>query len=161
MPRTDNEVRVTLSVLDRLIDYEPEKSRESLMSRSKSLRHLKQCVRRDVEWLLNTRQANIYLPADLKEVNNSIAGYGLPDFSSSTIKNPADLNRLRRAIETALSVFEPRLEGVRLTISPVQQGERILHFRIDARLIVEPAPEPVSFDSVMRLGSGECVVKEI
>ena len=160
MPRTDNEVRVTPSVLDRLLDYEPDKSRESAGSRSRNLRQLKQCVRRDIEWLLNTRQSNIYLPLDLKETNSSIAGYGLPDFSSTSIRNPAELNRLRQAIETAVDVFEPRLQDVRITIEPIPDGERVIHFRIDARLRVEPSPEPVTFDSVMRLGSGECVVKE-
>ncbi len=34
MPRTDNEVRITPSVFDRLIDYEPELSREPIASRS-------------------------------------------------------------------------------------------------------------------------------
>ena len=160
MPRTDNEVRVTPSVLDRLLDYEPDKSRESAVSRSRNLRQLKQCVRRDIEWLLNTRQSNIYLPPDLKETNSSIAGYGLPDFSSTSIRNPVELNRLRRAIEAAVDVFEPRLQDVRITIEPFTDGERVIHFRIDARLRVEPSPEPVTFDSVMRLGSGECVVKE-
>ena len=160
MPRTDNEVRVTPSVLDRLLDYEVDKSRESAGSRSRNLRELKECVRRDIEWLLNTRQSNIFLPSDLKETNSSIAGYGLPDFSSTSIRNPAELTRVRQAIETAVDRFEPRLQDVRITIEPIPDGERVIHFRIDARLRVEPSPEPVVFDSVMRLGSGECVVKE-
>jgi type VI secretion system protein ImpF len=160
MPRTDNEVRVTPSVLDRLLDYEVGKSRESAGSRSRNLRELKECVRRDIEWLLNTRQSNIFLPADLKETNSSIAGYGLPDFSSTSIRNPAELIRVRQAIETAVDRFEPRLQDVRITIDAIPEGERVIHFRIDARLRVEPSPEPVVFDSVMRLGSGECVVKE-
>jgi type VI secretion system protein ImpF len=160
MRRADNEVRVTPSVLDRLLDDELDKSRESAGSRSRNLRQLKQCVRRDIEWLLNTRQSNLYLPSDLKETVASIAGYGLPDFSSVSVRSPAELNRLRQAIETAVEVFEPRLQDVRITIAPIPEGERVIHFRIDARLRVEPSPEPVVFDSVMRLGSGECVVKE-
>ena len=160
MPRGDNETRVTPSVLDRLLDDEVDKSRESAGSRSRNLRQLKQCVRRDIEWLLNTRQSNIYLPSDLKETCSSIAGYGLPDFSSTSVRNPAELNRVRQAIETAVDIFEPRLQDVRITIEPITEGERVIHFRIDARLRVEPSPEPVAFDSVMRLGSGECVVKE-
>lgn len=160
MPRTDNEVRITPSVLDRLLDYEPEKSRESLQSRAKSLRDLKQCVKRDLEWLLNTRQSNTELPPDLKEVNSSVAAYGLPDFTAVGVKSTADQNRLRRAIEGALNTFEPRLEDVRVTVEPIQQGERVIHFRIDARLKVEPAPEPITFDTIMRPGSGECVVRE-
>jgi type VI secretion system protein ImpF len=96
----------------------------------------------------------------LKETNSSIAGYGLPDFSSTSVRNPAELTLVRQAIETAVDRFEPRLQDVRITIDPIAEGERVIHFRIDARLRVEPSPEPVVFDSVMRLGSGQCVVKE-
>ena len=32
-------------------------------------------------------------------------------------------------------------------------------FRIDARLKVDPAPEPVSFDTLLQIGSGEFRVK--
>ena len=160
MPRGDNEVKVTPSVLDRLLDDDVERSKEAQASRSRSLRQLKQCVRRDIEWLLNTRQSNIYLPPDLKEAVCSIVAYGLPDFSSAGVRSPAELNRLRQAIENAVDVFEPRLQDVRVTIDPVPEGERVIRFRIDARLRVEPSPEPIAFDSVMRLGSGTCVVKE-
>ena len=41
MSRFDNEIRVRPSVLDRLIDYEPEYSREAPASRVKNLRILK------------------------------------------------------------------------------------------------------------------------
>ena len=160
MPRTDNDVRITASVLDRLIDYEPDNSGEPVSSRAKSLRELKQCVKRDLEWLLNTRQSNTQLPPELKEVNSSLAAYGLPDFTAVSVKSAADQNRLRRAIETAIDTFEPRLEDVRVTIEPISEGERVIHFRIDARLKVEPAPEPITFDTIMQPGSGVCVVKE-
>ena len=51
MPRIDNEIRVSQSVLDRLIDYEPRQSQEAPKSRLVILRELKQAVRRDLEWL--------------------------------------------------------------------------------------------------------------
>src|SRR6266542_5705646 len=87
MARTDNEVRVTTSVLDRLLDYEPEITREPIASHSKSLRQLKQSVKRDLEWLLNTRQVAGGLPPGLKEINRSVAAYGLPDFTVISIRN--------------------------------------------------------------------------
>jgi hypothetical protein len=40
MSRIDNEIRITPSVLDRLLDFEPDVSREAPKSRSKSLRDL-------------------------------------------------------------------------------------------------------------------------
>lgn len=158
MPRTDNEVRITLSVLDRLIDYEPELSREAPASRSKNLRQLKQSLRRDLELLLNTRQTQ-ELPPDLKELNNSVAAYGLPDYSSANVKSPSDQNRMRRTLESLISTFEPRLSDVNVTLEPARENERALHFRIDAHLMVDPAPEPVTFDTVLQLINGEYKVQ--
>jgi len=159
MSRFDNHIRITPSVLDRLIDYEPELSREPLASRSKSLRQLKDAVKRDLEQLLNTRQSGDWLPPDLKELNNSLAAYGLPDFTSFSVKSPSEQDRLRLALETALTTFEPRLEDINVTILQMGDLQRSLHFRIDARLRVEPAPEPVTFDAMLQLGSGEYLVK--
>jgi type VI secretion system protein ImpF len=160
MHRFENEIRITPSVLDRLIDYEPEVSREPLASRSKSLRQLKDSVKRDLEQLLNTRQSSDWLPPDLKELEQSLAAYGLPDFTSVSIKSPAEQVRLRRAIESAISTFEPRLEDINITILPLGDLERSLRFRIDARLKIEPAPEPVTFDAMLQLSSGQYLVKE-
>jgi type VI secretion system protein ImpF len=148
------------SVLDRLIDYEPEISREPVASRSKSLRQLKQAVKRDLEWLLNTRQVVGGVPPDLEELNHSLAAYGLADFTTLNIKTHADQNRMRRAIEAAISTFEPRLQDVVVTLMPVERGNTTVHFRVDARLRVEPAPEPVTFDTSLQVQTGEYVVKE-
>ncbi len=52
MSRTNSEIRVTPSVLDRLIDLDPLESREAAKSRSAGLQELKASVRRDLEWLL-------------------------------------------------------------------------------------------------------------
>lgn len=159
MSRTDNDVRITPSVLDRLIDYEPEMSREAVGSRAKSLRQMKLSVRRDLEWLLNTRRIADDMLPDLKEVANSLLVYGLPDFTAVNTKNPADQNRLRRALESAVRTFEPRLVDVSVTMVTMRDLERVLRFRIDARLRIDPVPEPVSFDTLLQLGSGQYLVQ--
>jgi len=158
--RTDNEVRITPSVLDRLLDYEPELSREPPASRAKSLRQLKQSVKRDLEWLLNTRRYAEELSPELKELNESMAVYGLPDFTAASVKSPSDQKMMRRSLENAIRVFEPRLEDLIVTLEPMDGIERVMRFRIDARLKVEPAPEPVTFDTVLQLGSGQIIVQE-
>jgi type VI secretion system protein ImpF len=159
MARTDNEVRVTPSVLDRLLDYEPELSREPLASRAKSLRIFKQAVRRDLEWLLNTRQIAGGLPPDLKETNDSLAAYGLPDFTALSIESDVDLKQIKREVEETIRRFEQRLENVVVSFEAGRPAERGLHFRIDARLKVDPAPEPITFDTVLQLGSGQYMVR--
>jgi len=158
MSRFDNEIRVRPSVLDRLIDYEPEYSREAASSRVKNLRILKQSVRRDIEWLLNTR-ATVGIPPELKEVQSSLLAFGLPDVATFSGRNVGDRVRLRRAVEHAIETFEPRLEGVVVTVEPEPGPALSMKFRIDGRLKVDPAPEPVSFDTLLQVGSGEFRVK--
>jgi type VI secretion system protein ImpF len=160
MSRTFYESRINPSVLDRLIDEDPGASSDPEDSRPASLRLLKQSVIRDLEWLLNTRRVVDGVPADLKEVNNSLAVYGLPDFTTCSTKNPDDLKRMRQAIEDAICTFELRLENVVVTVEPVNETERAMHFRVDASLKVEPVPVPVTFDTALQLGSGWYVVQD-
>ncbi len=158
MSRTDHEIRITPSVLDRLLDFEPRESREAPKSHAKSLADLKQSVKRDLEWLLNTRHNGVEIPETLEEVNQSLAIYGLPDLTSLSARNPNEQNRLAKALETALRVFEPRFINVKVSLEPIDNTDRQLRFHIEAHLDIEPAPEPISFDTVLSVGSGEFAV---
>ncbi|MGI9034798.1 MAG: type VI secretion system baseplate subunit TssE [Pyrinomonadaceae bacterium] len=160
MARTDNEIRITPSVLDRLLDFEPNLSTEAPKSRSKSLRELKMSVRRDLEWLLNTRRFIEEIPENLEEINKSVAVYGLPDFTGASAKSSTEQKRLVKQIETAIKIFEPRFLDLKVTLEPSSNLERALRFRIDARLDLEPTPEPISFDTVFQYGSSEFSVTE-
>ncbi len=160
MPYLEDQVRITLSVLDRLIDREPELRQEAPASRASGLRQMKQAVCRDLEWLLNTRRFADEIPPGCKELQTSVAAYGLPDFTHIGVRSPADKSRLRRAIESVIVTFEPRLENVSVSLEPSEDASRLLKFRIDARLKVDPAPEPVTFDTTMQIGRGEYTLKE-
>ena len=92
-------------------------------------------------------------------MRRSLVTYGLPDFSSLSALSMDDRNRIRRALEQAIATFEPRLERVRVTLEPPREQDRTLRFRIEALLRVEPAPEPVTFDAVLRLNTQEYVVQ--
>ncbi len=160
MRRTDNEIKVTPSLLDRLIDYEPKESRESPKSRSANLRELKLSVRRDLEFLLNSRSFPDEIPESLEELNKSVAIYGLPDFTRSNVKNPSEQIKLTEQLESAIRIFEPRLMDLQISLDPVNDIERSLRFRILAQLKVDPVPEPIAFDTILQMGSGEFEVKE-
>lgn len=160
MARTDNEIRITPSVLDRLLDFEPDASSEAPKSRSKSLSDLKISVRRDLEWLLNTRRFIGEVDENLEETQKSVVVYGLPDFTSASAKSSTEQKKLVKQIETALKYFEPRFLDLKVTLEPLSAYERALKFRIDARLDIDPVPEPISFDTVFQLGSSEITVKE-
>jgi len=162
MSRLDPNSRttVTLSILDRLKDELPPPTR------AEALRRLKRSVGEDLETLLNTRQS-AEIPEDLKELNNSVAAYGMPDFSTLNAKSAAERFHLINVIEGLIARFEPRLREVAVSLEPAGDDElakaletdRALRFRIDAHLIVDPSPEPVVFDTTLRLNSGDYKVR--
>ena len=154
MSRFDNEVRVSWSVLDRLLDFDPNLSQDAPKSQSASLVELKQAVRRDLEWLLNTRCHLNNEDGGLEEAPKSVAFYGLPDFTSVSAKSSGERDRMIRSIEAALAVFEPRFSGIKVSLEPISNIDRTLKFKIEATLEIEPTPEPVVFDTVLQLGSG-------
>jgi len=158
MSRLDNEIRVSWSVLDRLIDNDPNESQDPPKSQSASLTELKQAVRRDLEWLLNTRCHMENIDGALEESPRSVAFYGLPDFTSVSAKSSSERDRMISSIETALKYFEPRFSGLKISLEPISNVDRTLKFRIEAVLEVDPTPEAVVFDTVLQLGSGNFAV---
>lgn len=161
MARNEPDVLVTPSVLDRLIDLDPSRSQDGPKSRATSVRELKASVRRDIEWLLNTR---CYLEDDEtvpEETKRSVAFYGLPDFTGLSAKNHHEQKRLSKSLETALKYFEPRFLDLKVSLEPINNVDRQIKFRIEARLDIEPAPEPIAFDTVLQIGSGEFAIREL
>ena len=154
-------VIITQSVLDRLIDRESQVQVEASLSRAQSLRALKASLRRDLEWLLNTRRTPVEAGSDLADLSRSMYNYGFPDFSNFSFANPKDRMRLLRALEETIELFEPRLMSVRVV--PVEaetvDTTRMMRFQIEALLRIDPAPEQITFDTVLSLTSGEYQVK--
>jgi len=148
------------SVLDRLLDDHPDEHREAQSTRDDALRRLTLAVRRDLEWLLGTRLT--WVDEDLLATElaaRSVVTYGLQDFSHENLGNTDAQQRLRRAIEQAIAVFEPRLTRVVVTSEAPDPNRRALRFRIDAILDVSPVRAPVSFDTLMEL-NGQTKVSE-
>jgi type VI secretion system protein ImpF len=70
-----------------------------------------------------------------------------------------DQNDLVREMESVITVFEPRLKRVKVRMEPLGDNSRDLRFVIDGLLNVDPAPEPVRFDTVLEIGSGQYEVR--
>lgn len=154
MARSTIETLVTQSVLDRLTAVEDWPA-----TRSQSLRFFKETLKRDLEWLLNTRQPPLPELADYPLARASVINYGLPDITALGLASASDHRRLRIAIETCLSNFEPRLTDVRVTLQGTDTTDRRLRFHIEGNMKLDPAPEEISFDTVLELSSGEYKVK--
>lgn len=150
---------VTPSVLDRLIDDDPRRSVDAPVTRAQSLRQFKQALKRDLEWLLNSRKTPEPAPDGLPGVSRSIFNYGLDDVSSMVVTSGADQNRLLSLLKAAVETYEPRVQCARISMEPPSGLSRILRFRIEGLVRVDPAPEHVEFDTVLELASGEYEVK--
>lgn len=150
---------VTLSVLDRLIDRDPKHSAEAAPTRAQSLRELKAALKRDLEWLLNTRRTIEPAPDSARETVRSVYHYGFEDLSSKSVLSSRDQGDLVREMESVLAMFEPRLKRAKVRMEPVKGNYRDLKFVIEGLLCMDPAPEPVRFDTVLELNKGAYEVK--
>ena len=146
------------SILDRLIDEEPEISREPAQYRTSTIGQVKAAVTRDLENLLNTRRNIQVPPTAFEELNNSLFVYGVRDYTAQNPRSPAAKQQLRLDIEQTLRRFEPRLRNVTVQMESATASERNLRFRISAVLVADPVTEPVTFDTVFDANRGEYMI---
>jgi type VI secretion system protein ImpF len=160
MAKSDSDLTVTPSLVDRLIDRDPRASTDPHTTRAQSVRALKAALRRDLEWLLNTRRNPDAAAESLAELSNSLFNYGLPDFSSLSLNSPRDRGRLLVELEKTVAIFEPRLQQVRVSLVDAPgHSSRVVHFQIEGMLQMDPSPEQVSFDTTLQLSSGEYQIR--
>jgi type VI secretion system protein ImpF len=153
----DNQGNIRASLLDRLIDQEPEVSFEPVQYRLLDMRQIKAFVIRDLETLLNTRRIIYPPPAEFIELGKSVLVYGLRDFTSQSTRSTVLRKALRQDIERTIARFEPRLKNVKIQLDTDQSGNS-LRFRINALLVIEPETEPVQFDTVFDINRSEYVI---
>jgi type VI secretion system protein ImpF len=148
------------SMLDRLLDDEPDKEREAARTNAQALRDIKASVRRDLENLLNTRVRCLSWPPSLEQLPLSLVNYGLPDFTNTYANAVADPDTFIQVVKFAIEQFEPRLRDVRVERVQGDVGtERALRFKIDATLYVEPVEDKVFYNSSLEPVSGNFEVK--
>src|SRR6266480_99616 len=156
---SDKSKIATLSVLDRLIDQEPKRRSESMPTPAKSVRAVKEALRRDLEFLMNTRCVGDDPPESLKELRRSVFVYGLSDTTSMNLFATADQRLLLREIEACIALFEPRLARTKVTVAATADTPHLVHFVIEGLLRVAPEPLPVRFDSLLELNNGTYQVR--
>jgi len=156
MPEPDQKTQISL--LDRLIDYEPDVKREPVQKRLADYRQMMVSVRRDLENLLNTKNFVSTLAPEYKELQDSLFIYGLSDFTAETSMSTIVRNRLREEMEKAIEKFEPRLTNVMILNDEGNNIERTFGFRVTGLLMVDPMPEPVTFDTQCDINRGEITI---
>jgi type VI secretion system protein ImpF len=153
------------SLLDRLLDDQPETREEPRWHDGLVIKTLKHGVCRDVQNMLNARRPLDDLPEAYLELRNSLVNYGLPDLQSLEIREDHELEHLCRTIAALLEAFEPRLRRVVVTPDLGDEGrrplDRRLRFTIEALLVVEPLREGVRLSSAIDATSGDFQVEPI
>jgi len=150
------------SILDRLLDDEPEITVEADKNRHQQMRELHNSVRRDLQNLLNTRYRIIAPPEEFKQLENSLLNYGLPDLATVNIADSEKKKNFTRLLEKILRTYEPRFKAVKVMLQDNKdKTDRTLRFRIDATLYADPAPEIVVFDSILDPVSRTVNVEEL
>jgi type VI secretion system protein ImpF len=150
MARVDKKKKLRPSILDRLMNNDPDKSLETDPEQYQQLKQLRQSVRRDLENLLNTRFRMLGPPDEYTELQKSLLNYGLPDLATVNISDNIKRKEFIEHLETILNEFEPRFKTVKVHYMENSDSlDRSLRFRIEATLYADPSPETVVFDSVL------------
>lgn len=153
------------ALLDRLTDDEPGNTQESREKRVLSMRRLKECVLRDLSWLLNSGalMSDAEL-ADYPLVRQSVINYGLPDLTGSTASS-VKLAELERHLREVVCDFEPRIERNSVRVRAVFDSESMSHnaivFEIEGRLWAQPMPVHLFLKTELDLESGTAKVSEM
>ncbi|WP_413664118.1 type VI secretion system baseplate subunit TssE [Microbulbifer sp. CNSA002] len=141
------EKRLLAPVLDRLLQ---SSSKLDVHQSHQVLRQLREGVRRDLEYLFNTRFKCISAPSTHENLEQSNINYGLPDLSTVNLSSAASRKQFCRDIEKTILNFEPRIRSVKVTTQDkVDVEDPSIRFRVEAVLHVNPASEVIVFDSAL------------
>lgn len=153
--------RAQLPLLDRLIDADPSQEADPPMSASAATEVVRNSICADLEELLNTRRKWRSWDPNLDQLEQSLAGFGLPDFASGAFNEPRRRDELCNLIEACIRRFEPRIVNLKVTLLDANdKSSGTLRLRIDALLHAEPAPQPIAFDTLVNLLNKNVTVLE-
>lgn len=150
----------TPSIFERLTDRNPSAPHSDSRSPWVSVSEVEASVIQHLVALLNVRRCDHAQDSDFPETASSVAAYGILDFSSLSLMSPSDREKLRRSIDRAIRLFEPRLTRVQVVLEEWKSTDPGLRFRIEATLRTESVVEPVVFSAMLAKDSGRFDVAE-
>jgi type VI secretion system protein ImpF len=164
MAELTSKERLQPSLLDRLTDHEPESLVESREARSATIAHLREWVRRDLSWLLNTTQLSAVLDlTELPNVARSTLNYGVQAMAGRTLSS-VDRRELEGAIQESIVFFEPRINPeslrVRVSAKAAEHTRNALVIDIDGELWAQPLPVPLELRTELDLEDGSVTVED-
>ncbi len=73
--------------------------------------------------------------------------FGIPDLNEFLFDFPDSIGSMRRAVQTAIERFEPRLQSVRVQYIENPDNPLEIQLEISAKLITDTKPVPISFST--------------
>lgn len=140
---------ITQSLIDRLIDDEPDRAVEMAESDERALARCKLGLRRDLEGLLNSKRPLLAAVEAQEGMDKTVVAFGLKDISTEDFSAAGARDRVRRMVAQCIRDHEPRLSNIEVEVDdgPTSRGIR---FRITAVLTVARASESVIYDASVR-----------
>lgn len=164
MAELTTQERLQPSLLDRLTDDEPDKREESRDKRVLSATRLRDCVTRDISWLLNCVNLDVDMALDeYPEVARSVLNFGIPDLTGASLSG-INAETLQRQLKDAILAFEPRLTANTLRVSVSADHKRMdrqaLMFNIESEMWAQPIPLNLFLKTEVDLETGSFKVSE-
>lgn len=149
-------IEVRMPLFDRLVDRDPRLRHELRPTRTLDRRGLRESVRRELEQLFNTRCP---FPAHRLPIGpRTVLDYGVPDFTVFSARSFDDRVRLAELLRRTIEAFEPRLIDVQVSLDPQPGDDLSLAGIIEAKLLTDTVPEPVSFETALDMKEGKVEV---
>ncbi|MCC4622563.1 type VI secretion system baseplate subunit TssE [Xanthomonas cassavae CFBP 4642] len=150
--------RLQPSLLDRLTDTVPSQREESREQRVISATRLRECVIRDLSWLLNAVNLDTSRPLGAyPQVQCSVLNFGIPDLAGVAVTG-IDAMALQQRIREAILAFEPRLIPDTLRVSvhadATHMDRRSLLFTIESEMWAQPLPLNLYLKTALDLETG-------
>lgn len=163
MPELKPQERLQPALLDRLMDDEPDKTKEPRESHLITRTRLRQAVLRDLAWLFNATN-----PGDVDgyaHAERSVINFGLPALSGETAST-LDVLALEGAIRNAILTFEPRIIPSTLQIEAMTTDAELDHhsvvsIQIRGNLWAQPVPIELLLRTELDLETGAVEIRDL
>ncbi len=149
--------RLQPSLLDRLTDMAPESLTESRDDRVIDLRRLRDIIRRDLSYLLNTPNGSQIIDAEAyPQAARSVLNFGVREVYGDYSTRDRAL-QIRSSIRAAIEMFEPRIKAG--TLEVIQRNDEkapqtVIVFDIRADMWAQPVPMELYLRSEVDVTTG-------
>lgn len=174
MAELNSRDRLQPSLLDRLLDHEPQQDREALDARVLTRQQLRAAVLRDLGWLFNatrhepephsTRKDEIALWNNAEHARRSVLNYGMPAFAGTTLAS-LDTRHIEREVAASIKAFEPRIDPdsleVEIKIDESGNHHNTMQLIIRGQMWSQPVPLELLLSADVDVETGNTKLREL